>query len=78
MSILPDHALPLLLSFAPVFSQPTSQRFLLLLGSAIITRDLARSPTCSEPSERSRPDIVPATVASSPNRVGPCSAWLAL
>ncbi len=38
MSILPDHALPLLLSFAPVFSQPTSQRFLLLLGSAIITR----------------------------------------
>ncbi len=38
MSILPNQALPLLLSFSPVFSQPTFQRFLVLLGSAILTR----------------------------------------
>ena len=28
MAILPDESLPLLVSFAPVFTQPTYQRFL--------------------------------------------------
>jgi len=37
MPILPDESLPLLDSFAPVFTQPTNRRFLVLLGAAIIT-----------------------------------------
>jgi hypothetical protein len=37
MSILPNESLALLDSFAPVFTNPTYQRFLVLLGAAIIT-----------------------------------------
>src|SRR5512135_572856 len=37
MAILPDESLALLDCFAPVFTQPTYQRFLVLLGAAIIT-----------------------------------------
>src|SRR5215218_4969869 len=37
MPVLPDESLPLLDSFAPVFTQPTNRRFLVLLGAAIIT-----------------------------------------
>lgn len=37
MAILPDASHPLLDSFAPVFTRPTYQRFLVLLGAAIIT-----------------------------------------
>jgi hypothetical protein len=37
MAILSDESLPLLASFARVFTQPTSRRFLVLLGAAIIT-----------------------------------------
>jgi hypothetical protein len=37
MAILPDESLPLLVSFAPVFTRPTYQRFLVLLGAAILT-----------------------------------------
>jgi DDE superfamily endonuclease len=37
MAILPDESLPLLVAFAPVFTQPTYQRFLVLLGAAILT-----------------------------------------
>ena len=37
MAILPDQSLPLLDSFAPVFTQPTYRRFLVLLGAAILT-----------------------------------------
>lgn len=37
MAILPDESLLLLDSFAPVFTQPTYRRFLVLLSAAIIT-----------------------------------------
>jgi len=37
MAILPDESLALLDCFAPVFTRPTYQRFLVLLGAAIIT-----------------------------------------
>ena len=37
MAILPDESLSLLVSLAPVFTQPTYQRFLVLLGAAILT-----------------------------------------
>jgi len=37
MAILPAEPLALLDSFAPVFTQPTYQRFLVLLGAAILT-----------------------------------------
>jgi hypothetical protein len=37
MAILPNESLALLDSFAPVFTNPTYQRFLVLLGTAIIT-----------------------------------------
>ena len=37
MPILPDQSLALLDSFAPVFTQPTFRRFLVLLGAAILT-----------------------------------------
>lgn len=37
MAILPDASLPLFDSFAPVFTQPTYRRFLVLLGAAILT-----------------------------------------
>ena len=37
MAILPDQSLALLDSFAPVFTQPTYRRFLVLLGAAILT-----------------------------------------
>jgi hypothetical protein len=37
MPILPDESLALLDSFAPVFTQPTYRRFLVLLGAAILT-----------------------------------------
>jgi hypothetical protein len=37
MAILPDKSLALLECFAPVFTRPTYQRFLVLLGAAIIT-----------------------------------------
>jgi hypothetical protein len=37
MPILPDESLALLDSFAPVFTQPTRGRFLVLLGAAILT-----------------------------------------
>ena len=37
MPILPDESLVLLDRFAPVFTRPTYQRFLALLGSAVIT-----------------------------------------
>ena len=37
MAILPDESLALLDCFAPVFTRPTNQRFLVLLGAAIIT-----------------------------------------
>jgi hypothetical protein len=37
MAILPDQSLPLLVAFAPVFTQPTDHRFLVLLGAAILT-----------------------------------------
>jgi DDE superfamily endonuclease len=37
MAILPDESLALLDSFAPVFTQPTYRRFLVLLGAAILT-----------------------------------------
>src|SRR4051812_40267093 len=37
MAILPDESLPSLASFAPVFTQPTYRRFLVLLGAAILT-----------------------------------------
>jgi hypothetical protein len=37
MAILPDESLALLDCFAPVFTQPTYQRFLVLLGAAILT-----------------------------------------
>jgi hypothetical protein len=37
MPILPDESLALLDCFAPVFTQPTYRRFLVLLGAAIIT-----------------------------------------
>lgn len=38
MGILPDQSLSLFVSFAPLFSEPTYQRFLVLLGAAIITQ----------------------------------------
>ena len=37
MAILPDESLALLDCFTPVFTRPTYQRFLVLLGAAIIT-----------------------------------------
>jgi DDE superfamily endonuclease len=37
MAILPDESLALLDCFAPVFTRPTYQRFLVLLGAAILT-----------------------------------------
>src|ERR1700733_12134503 len=37
MAILPDESLAWLDCFAPVFTQPTYQRFLVLLGAAILT-----------------------------------------
>jgi hypothetical protein len=37
MAILPDESLALLDSFTPVFTRPTSRRFLALLGAAILT-----------------------------------------
>jgi len=37
MSILPEESLVLLDSFAPVFTQPTYGRFLLLLAAAILS-----------------------------------------
>jgi hypothetical protein len=36
MALLPDESLSLLVSLAPVFTQPTYQRFLVLLGAAIL------------------------------------------
>ncbi len=37
MAILPDQSLALLDSFAPVFTEPTYQRFVVLMGAAILT-----------------------------------------
>ena len=37
MRILPDASLALLESFAPVFAEPTFQRFLVLMGAALLT-----------------------------------------
>ena len=37
MAILPDESLALLDSFAPIFTEPTYRRFLVLLGAAILT-----------------------------------------
>jgi hypothetical protein len=37
MLILPDESLALLDSFAPVFTEPTYRRFLILLGAAVLT-----------------------------------------
>jgi hypothetical protein len=37
MAILPDESLALLDCFAPVFTRPTFQRFLVLLGAAVLT-----------------------------------------
>jgi hypothetical protein len=47
MAILPDDSLTLFASFTPVFTRPTSCRFLVLLGAAIITtgrRTVANRP----------------------------------
>ncbi len=37
MTVLPDESFALLVAFAPVFTRPTYQGFLVLFGSAIIT-----------------------------------------
>jgi hypothetical protein len=77
MLVIPSFAQPLLGQFAPVFCQPTYQRFLVLLVAATLTTGRRTVSNLLRTVPGLAPDIPPAITASSPNGVGPRCGWLA-
>lgn len=75
MPILPDDSLALLDSFAPVFTEPTYQRFLVLMGAAILTTGRRTIANLLRTAGSLAQAIRPATVVSSPPPGGRRFSW---
>jgi hypothetical protein len=74
MDFIPLLAQPLLLAFAPTFTQPTFQRWLLLCVAAIVTPGRRTMSNLVRTVNSVASGILPAITASSLTAAGHCGA----